>query len=332
MFWCWRELNRSTKHDDVMKFYVGVTDFEWYSNLSQQEHEDINFWQPGGKTAFRVLQQGEPFLFKLKSPYNAIAGMGFYSSHSILPLSLAWDIFGMRNGVSTLSSFQNIIAKYREAKNRYEENSNVGCIVLTDPVFFRQQDWIETPSTWGKSIVSGKSYDARSPDGAALWKQVEETLQRYRFFDQLAASKDSMVVDEPATEYERRYLTKVRIGQGAFRVQLTDAYQRRCSITGEKTLPVLEAAHIKPYADSGPHQLANGILLRADLHKLYDSGYLTFKREYKVEVSKRIREEFENGREYYRFHGQDLKILPHDLLQQPQTRFIEWHNEHVFRG
>ena len=66
-----------------------------------------------------------------------------------------------------------------------------------------------------------------------------------------------------------------RLGQGAFRVLVTDAYRRRCTISNERTLPVLEAAHIRPYADNGPHQLSNGLLLRSDLHRLFDLGYFT---------------------------------------------------------
>ncbi|MEO1023686.1 MAG: hypothetical protein AAFW89_14170 [Bacteroidota bacterium] len=77
-----------------MKYYLGVTDNEWFSFLSSRNNEDINFWQPGGKTRFSAIHPGAPFLFKLKSPLNAIGGVGFFSSHSILPLDVAWDIFG----------------------------------------------------------------------------------------------------------------------------------------------------------------------------------------------------------------------------------------------
>ena len=112
---------------------------------------------------------------------------------------------------------------------------------------------------------------------------------------------------------------------------VTDSYSRRCSITGEKTLPVLEAAHIKPYALSGPHFISNGILLRSDMHKLFDSGYITITPDLKVEVSKKIKEEFENGREYYQYHGKDLLYLPNREIDKPATQFIDWHNNNVFR-
>jgi putative restriction endonuclease len=99
--------------------------------------------------------------------------------------------------------------------------------------------------------------------------------------------------------FGKELTTRPRLGQGGFRVMVMDEYSRRCAITGEKTLPVLEAAHIKPYAENGPHQVSNGILMRSDLHTLFDNGYMTLTKEFNIEVSRRIREEFSNGREYY---------------------------------
>ena len=132
--------------------------------------------------------------------------------------------------------------------------------------------------------------------------------------------------------YGKSVLTKVRLGQGAFRVLITDAYSRRCSITGEKTLPVLEAAHIKPYAESGPHFISNGLLLRSDMHKLFDSGYLTITNDYKIEVSQRIKEEFQNGKEYYQYHGKELLYLPQKPIDKPNETYIDWHNNNIYRG
>ena len=315
-----------------MKFYLGVTDIDWYNFLSKRENEDINFWQPGGNAHFKALSPGAPFLFKLKSPLNAIAGVGFFSSHSLLPLDVAWEIFGERNGLDSLLKFKNKIIQYRSAGNLFSENPNIGCIILTDPIFFKPEDWIHVPEDWSRSIVQGKSYDDTSDTGRNLWKKVDLLLHAYSLFERTDNTKSQLILEEPESEYTRRYLTKVRLGQGAFRVQLTDAYYRKCSVTGEKTLPVLEAAHIKPFAESGPNHISNGILLRADLHKLYDTGYITFTKDLKVEVSKRIKEEFQNGREYYQFHGQPLKILPSRLIDRPNEKYIEWHNNNIYNG
>ena len=85
--------------------------------------------------------------------------------------------------------------------------------------------------------------------------------------------------------YGEPLLVKPRIGQGAFRVLVTDAYQRRCAITGEHTLPMLEAAHILPFSEKRPNLVSNGLLLRADFHELFDLGLVTVTPELRVEVS-----------------------------------------------
>ena len=120
--------------------------------------------------------------------------------------------------------------------------------------------------------------------------------------------------------------------RGACRVVVTDAYQRRCAITGEKTLPVLQAAHIKPYAAEGPHSVNNGLLLKSDFHTLFDGGYITIDEDYRIDVSKRLYEDYGNGRDYYKYHGQQILILPDQTVQRPDPRFIQWHNEHVYKG
>jgi putative restriction endonuclease len=313
-----------------MKFYLGNTDFEWYSYLSQINPEDVNFWQPGGQTNFKVIAPGAPFLFKLKSPYNSIAGVGFFSSHTFLPISVAWDAFGNRNGCENFEELKAMIFSYR--KSSLEVNPTIGCIVLTNPIFFAKEDWIDPPIDWAKSIVQGKSYHTEEAVGKRIWDQVESRLQKYRFFELADENKSQLLLEENgAPQYGRSILTKVRLGQGAFRVLITDAYSRRCSISGEKTLPVLEAAHIKPYFQSGPHFISNGLLLRSDLHKLFDSGYLTVTKDYRIEVSNRIRQEFENGKDYYQYHGEQLRNLPFRDSDKPRESFIEWHNSNVFK-
>lgn len=310
-----------------MKFYVGVTDNEWFDYLSKINPEDINFWQPGGNSNFKVIQSGAPFLFKLKRPNNAIGGVAFFSSHSILPISVAWDVFGNRNGSASFQEFENNIKRLRSRDNSLSANPNIGCVVLTNPVFFKKQDWIPVPDNWANSIVQGKSYSTEDVEGVKLWEEVEKRLEQYRFYNSADEIKSQLMLEEPSSpRYGNSVLVKVRLGQGAFRVLVTDAYSKRCAITGEKTLPVLDAAHIKPYAESGPHYISNGLLLRSDIHKLFDNYYITITTDYKIEVSKRIKEEFENGREYYQYHGKDLMILPKREIDNPNKDFIEWHN------
>jgi putative restriction endonuclease len=65
--------------------------------------DEVNFWQPGGGTPFRALESGEPFLFKLHSPHDYIVGGGFFAHSTSLPVSLAWEVFGEKNGKVHLS-------------------------------------------------------------------------------------------------------------------------------------------------------------------------------------------------------------------------------------
>lgn len=308
-----------------MNFYIGNTDLDWYRFLKRINPEDINFWQPSGLTHFRAIETGSPFLLKLKSPINKVAGIGFFVSHSILPIDFAWEVFQSRNGTDNYSDFYSKIKSYRDSSNPIEKNSNIGCIVLTNPIFFNEQDWIQLPSDWSKNIVQGKTYSTDDEFGNKYWKLIETVLLRY------PVAQTSEAVNEPIPQYGQ-YLTNVRIGQGAFRILVTDAYSRRCAITGERTLPVLEAAHIKPYSISGINKINNGLLLRSDLHKLFDTGYITVTDKYDIEISKRIKEEFENGRDYYKYHGQKLISLPHNTIDMPNKDFLKWHNENIYRS
>jgi putative restriction endonuclease len=154
-----------------MKIYLGVTDNNWYNYLSQKQPEDINFWQPGGNSNFKVLNAGAPFLFKLKSPINKIGGVGFFSSQTFLPISIAWDVFKERNGCESFERFKQMILQYRRDKENL--NPTIGCIVLTNPIFFRQEDWLNMPDDWSTSIVQGKSYDTTTGYGLELWQKIE---------------------------------------------------------------------------------------------------------------------------------------------------------------
>jgi putative restriction endonuclease len=122
-----------------------------------------------------------------------------------------------------------------------------------------------------------------------------------------------------------------RLGQGLFRILVTDAYTRRCAITGERTLPALEAAHIKPYSVVKRHEVSNGILMRSDLHRLFDEGYLTLDPAIRqVGVSKRLKEEFENGKDYYNLEGRVL-WEPVEPWAKPSLANLEYHAYNVFR-
>jgi putative restriction endonuclease len=305
------------ENTEDMKFWVGVTDKKWFEFLRARAPDEVNFWQPSARRRAAVLDPGAPFLFKLHAPSNFIVGGGFYVRYSALPARVAWDAFGVKNGVADYGGLRRRVEQYRA--ERVVGDPEIGCNVLNRPFFWSEQEWVPVPATWARNIVQGKSYSINEPEGRKLWDAVAERLQR---------TEVDEVNDSP--RFGADYLTHARLGQGAFRVLVTDAYRRRCAITGERTLPVLEAAHIRPYTEGGPHLVSNGLLLRSDLHTLLDRGYMTVTDDFHVEVSPRIRQEFENGREYYKHHGQTLLSMPQSSDEQPSRDSLRWHNETVF--
>lgn len=83
---------RLSKQTGSMRFYVGVTDNNWYHYLASLRPEEVNFWKPSARTGFRILEAGEPFLFKLHSPENFIVGGGFFVEYTALPLKAASEV------------------------------------------------------------------------------------------------------------------------------------------------------------------------------------------------------------------------------------------------
>ena len=308
-----------------MKYWVGVTDNGWFEYLSHAGVDEVNFWHPRGKVTFAGLQPGSPFLFKLKRPFNHIAGGGYFVKSTSLPLSIAWETFGQKNGAQSRQIFELMIRKFITDTN--VRDPEIGCTVLSEPFFWPKDLWIPEPVGFAGSIVRGRYYETTSLDDAHLWNQVQESLDGRAIRGPMHLVRDP----EPPERYGPPVLMKPRLGQGGFRVLVTDAYRRRCALTGESTLPVLEAAHILPFAESGPHDVSNGMLLRSDFHKLFDLGMITVTPELRVEVSPRIREEYFNGKAYYRLHGQELANLPESVSERPSTDFLRWHNDNRYQ-
>lgn len=300
-----------------MRYWIGVTDNRWFDFLSVSGADEVNFWQPRGMVAFAGLQSGSPFLFKLKRPFNHIAGGGYFVKSTSLPLSIAWETFEKKNGAASRSVFETMIRSL--AGNPTARDPEVGCTVLAQPFFWPKDQWIPDPTGFASNIVRGRYYDTDNQAEARLWAMVQERLS-----SPPTEVGRSLVAEPPPEErFGSPVLVKPRLGQGAFRVLVTDAYRRRCALTGESTLPVLDAAHILPFAESGPHHVSNGLLLRSDFHKLFDLGMLTVTPEYRVEVSPRIREEWFNGKAYYRLHGQPLANLPEAMQNRPDHSFCK---------
>lgn len=265
-----------------------------------------------------------PFLFKLKAPYHAIAGYGFFAGFTILPDWMAWETFGSANGVESLVALRARLSKIQEgARIQADPAGRIGCCLIGETRFFAEADWITPPRDWSPRTQTGATYDLAVGEGARIWAEC------------LARTSTPAPVISLSGGTDRRFGAPVvylpRLGQGIFRVQVLDAYGRACAVTGEHSLPVLEAAHIKPYASGGSHDVTNGLSLRTDLHRLFDRGYATVDEDDRFVVGRRLKDDFENGRSYYGLHGKPME-LPQERVLRPSKEALAWHRENVFVG
>lgn len=161
-------------------------------------------------------------------------------------------------------------------------------------------------------------------EGLRVWSEVQTA----------GPASEAMVVgahDNPPGGYAER-LTKVRIGQASSGAEAIQAYGRACAVTREHSLPVVEAAHIVPFAERGVHEITNGLALRSDLHRLFDAHYLTFDEDHRLIVSRRLREEFSNGKAYYDLQEQGARLhLPERAELRPDPALLDIHRERFAR-
>ncbi|RIV42163.1 HNH endonuclease [Flagellimonas pelagia] len=120
---------------------------------------------------------------------------------------------------------------------------------------------------------------------------------------------------------KQQYARIIRRGQFQFREELLKAYDYKCAVSGHGPINVLEACHILPHSKSGINQLDNGILLRSDLHNLFDDGYLRIQPStYIIEVDSTLSET-----PYYKFNGEKLRARGDG--KQPNNEYLQKRNK-----
>lgn len=313
--------------------WIAVTDQAWFNFLAIRAGgaplDEVNFWSPTSTKPMKALRPGEPVFFRLKAPANAIGGYGFFAHFSVLGLREAWAVFAEKNGDPDQLRFLERIGGYRhiELSDPRSVQAPLGCTLLRNTVFWERKRWIPWGEAkgWARNIVRGKS-----ESDPARASQLLAEIQ----YDNLKEPEDFAPSFEPLEVDERELLlaqSRVRVGQGAFRSRLLDAYGRRCAITGERTEPVLDAAHVQPYLGPRSNHVQNGLLLAKEFHTLFDLGYLTVTPDFTVRVSETLHAEWSNGKRYYQFQGARLRV-PEDRGMQPSLDALDWHARKIYRG
>lgn len=111
----------------------------------------------------------------------------------------------------------------------------------------------------------------------------------------------------------------VRQGQSGFRLQLLQAYDSRCCMSDADAPQALEAAHIHPFLGKHSNQVSNGLLLRGDLHTLFDEGLIRVDEAAKIELGRDLRKST-----YGHLAGRVLR-MPRSEAPQPNRDALKWH-------
>ena len=309
---------------------MGLVERGWVDRLRCLAPDDAVLWTAAGRS-FRALAPGDPYLFKLHAPEHAIVGGAFFVRAVSLPLSLLWMAFGERCGAADA---RELLARVDHALRRTPEprpaDPEVHAVVLARPFFLSAGDALPMPEDWHPATPTGRAYGVEDGIGHALWATVGERLAALGIDD---------LPDAAASRDERRAWVGDRRGSGWFRLRVAEAYGYRCAVTGEKALPVLEATHIVAPTDGGKHRVDNGLLLRADLRRLFDQGLITVVPDgLRVRVSAHLRrgtgEGDGRGREdpYAALDRRPLRFLPQRLDELPGWAYLTRHATATFRG
>ena len=175
---------------------------------------------------------------------------------------------------------------------------------------FKDQDTANESYLYGlaRDFLDGQPKRAATTSRGSIPKRLMLAKERKKALEELAFNPQN---EKDAREWVEA-LIAVRQGQPEFRRMLLDAYDSRCAISGCDCSYALEAAHIRPYKGKHTNHIQNGILLRADLHTLFDLRKITISSGYKVEVCKELK-----STAYKEFHGK-LLSLPKEEKKWPR--------------
>lgn len=292
----------------INMFVISPTDNDWFQFLKTSNFNSfINFWTP---TLWNIqkLTVGERWYFLLKSPIRQLGGFGEFHEYKNLTALEAWKEFGCRNGCISKNQFISKIQLYidKNSENFGGESINInnyriGCIILNNCQFWDEEKF-QRPS----------NYNIEFPNQVVKFKYFNQYDPFTSFTDQ---TDDFNLINEPREQYRKE--TNRRRGQSEFKGKILKAYKNKCCITGENCPELLDAVHLQAYLSYASHHTQNGILLRVDLHRLFDSGLLFIDGNYIIHISSIIKNTW-----YQQFHNTKIYI-PENVKFHPSKKALE---------
>ncbi|MBA6352505.1 HNH endonuclease [Colwellia sp. BRX9-1] len=184
-------------------------------------------------------------------------------------------------------------------------------IPLSDLLNFAVPNQKDTPSRYIIHLSNTKNYESK-----------QNILDRY-LINEVTKSGVNIHIENSAYIDKKTYSQiENRRGQPVFRNNLIDIYKGQCAITDCTTISALEAAHVVPYSETNSLSQDQGVLLRADIHTLFDLYLIS------INPVTGVVQVDSSCCDYYKsYSGKKVKTLPNlDALHIHYTRFVEQKN------
>jgi len=210
----------------------------------------------------------------------------------------------------------------------------------------QENGWLKTGSTKQQLALTGKGirkvHDRLTGQAGAqsvTRSAVLEALQVIRGFvklepldeleipdqdDQASTSTSTSIANNIPLEIDEKILAAIwtRRGQPEFRSRLLEAYDSRCAITQCEVVDALEAAHITPFAEEKGYDVSNGLLLRSDIHTLFDLFLLSINPiSWKVHIAPQL------SKNYGVISGVQISLPTETSSHPDRERLLRHYNE-----
>lgn len=300
----------------------------WLNNILKLKEvtvlDEVNLWYSNNRGS--KLTEGTLFLFRSKPDENSneqyIIGGGFFDkAEKNMTYSDAWKYYREANGVTSEKGFHEI------AKSK-DSNKLIVSYIIRNPFFLDENEWIDYYEVISKEIPKKtpreplRHFKFGEPETKRIWKSITKK------FANIDAHKSIYKDVNNQGDLNRAY-QNTRPGQWAFRREILKLFNDTCAVTGINVTEIIEAAHIIPYSVVAKHEISNGIALRADLHKLLDSGYATIRKngkKFQFIISDRFWKDHNNrSKKYKDWHKKDITMPSGYNLDE---KSLEWHHDY----
>jgi HNH endonuclease len=329
-----------------MKYYQGLTDKDYlkkggkFTNENEYGHEIFNFLPFNGHMYGYVQPSGTGEYFSRSINIDKLGAPKHNSIDNVLSVWLASN--PEKGGSWVIGWYENstVYRTYQQAPANSNRSFKDSKFQFGYWVAAKEEDCVCLPvderdlqAPRGKDAIGQSNvWYAQSQEKVTVefCEKVEQLISQYRASEvvQLVSIRQKYDRDffnaNTLEDAKERVLVSIvrRQGQSQFRQNLLTAYKEKCAISGCDVQQALEAAHIIPYNGIQTNNTSNGLLLRADLHTLFDLKLITIDpNTMKVLIAPELM------KTQCRAFWQKKLILPDNIADRPDTEAIRTHYE-----